>query len=90
MPTFAEAGYPEIVSGPWFAVLGPAGTSVEIRHKLASEMGRILAEREVQDKLKELGVEGRGFTPEEFDTYLKAEYKRWGGVIRKAGITMNK
>jgi tripartite-type tricarboxylate transporter receptor subunit TctC len=89
VPTFAEAGHPEIVSGPWFAVLAPAGTGIEIRHKLAGEMRQILDQREVQEKLKELGVESRGLSPEEFDAYLKAEYKRWGAVIRKAGITLN-
>jgi tripartite-type tricarboxylate transporter receptor subunit TctC len=90
VPTFAEAGHPEIVSGPWFAVLAPAGTDIGIRRKLARAMREILAQRPVQEKLKELGVESRGLTPEEFDVYLKAEYKRWGTVIRKAGITMNK
>lgn len=88
VPTFAEAGHPEIVSGPWFAVLAPAGTAIEIRRKLADEMRQILGQPEVQAKLKELGVESRGLTPEQFDTYLKAEYKRWGAVIRKAGITV--
>ena len=90
MPTFAEAGHPEIVSGPWFAVLAPAGTGIEIRRKLSDEMRQILNQGEVQEKLKELGVESRGITPEEFDAYLKAEYRRWGGVIRKAGITLDK
>ena len=90
VPTFAEAGQPEIVSGPWFAVLAPAGTSIDIRRKLADEMRHVLGQREVQDKLRELGVESRGSTPEQFDSYQKAEYKRWGAVIQKAGITMNK
>lgn len=87
VPTFAEAGYPEIVSGPWFAVLAPAGASIETRRKLADEMRHVGAQREVQEKLKELGVESRSPTPEQFDSYLKAEYKRWGAVIQKAGIT---
>jgi tripartite-type tricarboxylate transporter receptor subunit TctC len=89
VPTFAESGHPEIVSGPWFAMLAPAGTAIEVRRKLADEVHQILAQHEVQEKLSDLGVESRGITPEEFDAYLKAEYKRWGTVIRKAGITMN-
>ena len=90
VPTFAEAGYPAIVSGPWYAVVAPAGTPIEIRHKLADEIRQVLGLREVQDKLKELGVEARGLSPEEFDVYLKSEYKRWGGVIQKAGISLDK
>ena len=57
VPTFAEAGHPEIVSGPWFAVLAPAGTGIEIRRKLSDEMRQILNQGEVQEKLKELGLE---------------------------------
>ena len=41
-------------------------------------------------KREELGVEARGLSPEEFDVYLKSEYKRWGGVIQKAGISLDK
>lgn len=88
VPTFAEAGHPEIVSGPWYSVLAPAGTSADIRRKLSEEMHQILKQPEVQERLKELGVESRGLTPEEFDAYLKGEYKRWGSVIRKAGIRL--
>ena len=90
VPTFAEAGYPAIVSGPWYAVVAPAGTPLEVRRKLADEIRKVLGLREVQDKLEELGVEGRGFSPEETDVYLKSEYKRWGGVIQQAGITLDK
>lgn len=88
VPTFAEAGYPEIVSGPWFAVLAPAGTKLEFRRKLSEEMRYVLAQRDVQEKLTELGVESRGSSPEQFDSYLKSEFKRWGSVIQKAGITL--
>lgn len=90
VPTFAEAGHPEIVSGPWFAILAPAGTAMDIRRKLSGEMRQILSQGEVQEKLGELGVESRSLTPEEFETYLRAEYRRWGAVIRKAGITLEK
>lgn len=89
VPTFAEADYPAIVSGPWFAVLAPAGTPIDIRRELADEMRQILSQQELQNRLKELGVESRGLTPEEADIYMKAEYKRWGEVIRNSGITLN-
>jgi tripartite-type tricarboxylate transporter receptor subunit TctC len=88
VPTFTELGYPEIVSGPWFAVLAPAGTSMAVRRRLASTLREILQSPEVQTKFRDLGVETRGTTPEEFEGLLRSEYKRWGDIIRSSGITM--
>lgn len=53
-------------------MLAPAGTGIEIRRKLSDEMRQILNQGEVQEKLKDLGVENRGMTPEEFDTFRRS------------------
>ena len=87
VPTFAESGYPGIVAGPWFSLLAPAGTPMELRDRLAAEVRRILATPEVASQLTTLGVEVRGTTPQQFETFLKSEYERWGDAIRASGIT---
>jgi tripartite-type tricarboxylate transporter receptor subunit TctC len=43
---------------------------------------------EVSNKLKDMGLELRGSTPEEFSTFLDSEYKRWGDTIKAAGISV--
>ena len=87
VPTFAESGYPGVVAGPWFSLLAPASTPMEIRDRLAAEVRRILETPEVAAQLTKLGVEVRGTTPQQFETFLKSEYKRWGDAIRARGIT---
>jgi tripartite-type tricarboxylate transporter receptor subunit TctC len=89
VPTFKESGYPEIVSGPWFAMLAPAGTPIEIRRQLASQIREILKLPAVAERLKDLGAEAKGSTPEEFDAFYKAEYKKMGQIISTAGIKVD-
>lgn len=87
VPTFAEHGYPGVVAGPWFAVLGPAGTPLDIRRKLSLEILAIMKIASVRERFDGLGVEIRATTPEDFEVFLKSEYRRWGDAIRAAGIT---
>jgi tripartite-type tricarboxylate transporter receptor subunit TctC len=86
VPTFKESGYPEIVSGPWFAMLAPAGTPMEVRRYLSNQVKEILKIPAVAERMKELGAEPRGTSPEEFEAFYKAEYKRMGDIITSAGI----
>jgi tripartite-type tricarboxylate transporter receptor subunit TctC len=89
VPTFEESGYPGIVFGPWFSLLAPAGTPVELRNRLATEIRDIVAIPELANQLKDMGLEIRASTPQEFERFLDAEYQRWGDVIRASGITVN-
>ncbi len=89
VPTFEESGYPDIVSGPWFSLLAPAGTPMGIRAKLASEVQRILAIPDVAKQLGDLGLENRASSPEVFERFFAAEYQRWGDAIRASGITVS-
>jgi tripartite-type tricarboxylate transporter receptor subunit TctC len=85
--TFAEAGYPELISEPYFALYAPAGTPPEIRRRWAGEIQEALKVPSVAAKLQDLGVQARGTSPEVLGDYMKKEYARWGRVIRAAGMT---
>jgi tripartite-type tricarboxylate transporter receptor subunit TctC len=88
VPTFAESGYPGVVAGPWFSMVAPAGTPLDIREKLAQEIHAVLEMPAVNKRLTDLGVEVRGTPPQEFEAFLKSEYRRWGEAIRAAGIAV--
>lgn len=86
LPTFREAGYPQVVSEPWFAMFAPAKTPFAIRKRLSDEIRVVLKDPEVSGRLKDLGVEIRGSTPEELGVAMEQEYRRWGPVIKAAGL----
>ncbi len=87
VPTAKEAGYPDMVVAPWFGVGGPAGLPPEITRKIHAALIKGLSRQEVQERLTNLGnVVLPSKSPEDFAKYIRAEYDRWGKVIKEAGI----
>lgn len=71
----------------WNGIFGPAGMPRPIVERLNNELQQILADREVQDKLAQLGFEvWPSKTPEEFAKYVNDQLLNWTALIRQAGI----
>jgi tripartite-type tricarboxylate transporter receptor subunit TctC len=86
VPTMAEAGYPEIESDAWFAILVPAGTPKEIVTLLNRAIIEIVAQPEMKERMTTFGYESLGNTPEESAALLGMETVKWSKIIRGAGI----
>ena len=63
-----------------------AGTPRPIVDRLNKEFGRALLMPEIKEALLRQGLEVAPGTPEAFGAYMKAEYLKWGKLIREAGI----
>src|SRR6266849_9772443 len=85
LPTIAEAGVPGYYSDLWFGLVTPAGTPGEIVDKLNREVGKILAQADVKEKLSAQGIEPSATTPDEFAALIKTDLARWDKVIRDSG-----
>lgn len=88
VPTMAEAGYPSMTGGSWIGLLAPSKTPNEIVNRLSAEMQKALQTPEVHDKLIEYGIDPVGGTPEQFDTFIQSEARRWADVVKKADIRL--
>jgi tripartite-type tricarboxylate transporter receptor subunit TctC len=88
VPTMAEQGVPDFVSGTWAGLIAPAGTPKEIVDRIAAEAKKALADPALKDKLVEQGIVAVGGTPEEFRAFVEEEIVRWRKVITDAGIKM--
>ncbi len=86
VPTLQEAGIAGYEANAWLGYAAPAGTPMEIRRRLASEIDQIIRIPEVRERLLSWGAEPVGGTPEEMDRMLTAERARWAEVVRMAGI----
>ena len=86
MPTFAEAGFPEIESDSWVGILVPAGTPRDVVALLHRESAKILAQPDMKERLATLGYDVVASTPEEFAARIKVEIAMWAKVIRAANI----
>lgn len=70
VPTFAEAGFPEVDMPGFGALFAPAGTPKAILDKLTVEMARIVKLPDVAPRLLELGFEPAGWGPEKLSAFL--------------------
>ncbi|THU05048.1 tripartite tricarboxylate transporter substrate binding protein [Lampropedia puyangensis] len=89
VPTLVEAGFTDFTAETFTGVMAPKQTPTDIVHKLSSEMQSILAEPAIQKRFEELGVQAKGMTPEDFNTFLNKEDQRWIPVIKEANINAN-
>lgn len=89
VPTFAELGYPGIEVSLWYGMLAPAGTPPVIVKRLNTELLKVLAAPDVQQKLEAQGAVPAGSTPEQFAAFMRAEYQRWGPVVQKANVKID-
>jgi len=85
VPTMAEAGYP-IEGYGWNGIFVPAGTPAPVVTRLQQEISRVLADKEIQEDAQRLGTLAGGDKPEEFAEFVRAEVRKWGQVIKDAGI----
>ena len=89
VPTFAEAGYPELNVPGWIGLLAPAGTPRPIVDKLAAELGRIVALADVRQRLVEMGYEPSGAATQVFADQLAAEVGKWEALGRETGVSLD-
>ena len=86
VPTLAEAGVPGFEMSTWYGLYVTNGTPREIVARLQAETARILKLPDIQARLKGLGGEPGNVSPEQFAAINKAEYERFGKLIKDANI----
>jgi tripartite-type tricarboxylate transporter receptor subunit TctC len=86
VPTFVEAGYPQLTATEWIGLLAPAGTPRPIIEKLNSAVNNSLKAPEVREAFQRLGLESRAVSPQEFKTFMTEETAKWAQVIAQTGI----
>jgi len=89
IPTMKELGYPRVDGSVWYGLMAPAGTPKPIVAKLNAESNRVLAMQDLKDRLTNAGVDAAGGTPEEFGRFIRAEYDKWGPIVKAAGVKAN-
>ena len=89
VPTIAEAGYPAAEMTTWYGLFVTGGTPAPVVERLAAEFERILKLPDVQARLKGLGGEPGSITRAQFAEMNKAEYDRFGRLIKAANIRID-
>lgn len=86
MPTIAESGVPGYEFIGWTGIAAPARTPAAIVERLNQEINRIATSEEGRRWFFNLGSDPGAVTPAEFAAFIRAEYAKWGQVVREAGL----
>jgi len=70
----------------WWGLLGPAGMPPELVAKLSHDFVAALNTEPVKERLSKLGASPIGSSPRQFDAKIRAEYEKWGPIIKAAGL----
>jgi tripartite-type tricarboxylate transporter receptor subunit TctC len=86
VPTVAEAGVPGYEASAWFTIAAPAKTPREIIDKMNASMNKYISEPEMIAKMRKLGAEPFGGSPEDMAKLIAEETVKWKKVIDFAGL----
>jgi tripartite-type tricarboxylate transporter receptor subunit TctC len=89
VPTMEQAGVNNFEAGTWYGVLAPAGTDKKIIQQINNVLNQGLKEKEITEIFTADGAVILGGTPEEFNTFFLAEYKKNEAIVKAAGVTEN-
>lgn len=87
VPTFTELGYPDVTSEEWFGFYAPAKTPAATLANANAAITAALKDKTVVDSLALVGLIAHGSTPQEMAADQKAEFERWGPLVKQIGFT---
>ena len=88
VPTMAEAGVPGVEMTTWYGLFVTAGTPKAVVDKLYAETMKAIAQPDVQKRLVGLGGEPGNATQAEFASLVKADFDRFGKLIKDANVKL--
>lgn len=86
VPTLAEAGVQGAEMSTWYGLFTTGGTPRPIVERLHAELQNVLKLPDVQSRLTGLGGEPGALSVQQFAEMNRAEFERFGRLIREAGI----
>src|SRR5262249_5904118 len=89
VPTIDEQGLKGYQTVGWRGLMGPAGMPPAITRKLTQEAKAILETPEVKTHFLNNAMETDYRDPKEFAAFIREEIQRWGGVVKKANISLD-
>jgi tripartite-type tricarboxylate transporter receptor subunit TctC len=89
VPSVLELGQKKLVAENFLGISGPANLPRGIVARLHAASKRVLADRQVVQRLAELGVQTRDMSPEQFTAFVAAQVKEWYQPVKDSGAKLN-
>lgn len=89
VPTFEESGWPQYRSENWFGLCAPANTPKDIIDRINQEALKALASNDLRQRFQRMVTDSVGSSPREYATFIRAEYEKYGKIIRMLGLRVD-
>jgi tripartite-type tricarboxylate transporter receptor subunit TctC len=86
VPTMIESGVPSFEAVGWYMVLVPARTPAPVMARTQDAVADALTQPSVRERLTGDGAEVVANKPDEAKRFLETEIRRWGAVVKAAGL----
>lgn len=89
VPALQEEGVRDVEVFAFQGLLGPAGLAAPAVQHLNAALNKALANTVVLQRFIDLGMQTTPGTPAQFHDFARSESRRWGAIIRAAGIKLD-
>jgi tripartite-type tricarboxylate transporter receptor subunit TctC len=89
VPTINESGVPGFEAANWFGMFAPVKTPKAIVTRVNAAVVKVVHSPEIRSQFEALGADPVGSSIEEFDTYVRREYERYGKVVKASGAKLD-
>lgn len=89
VPTAAEAGLSGYEVSTWYALFAPKNTPPEIVERMTRELRTALGSDAIRMSWQKSGSDIPTLTGADFGKFVASEVKRWGGVVKEAGVKLD-
>jgi tripartite-type tricarboxylate transporter receptor subunit TctC len=85
--TFGEQGFGELTTEEWFGFYAPSKTPTAVLAAANAAVNNALKDKALVDGLAVVGLLAQGSTPDEMARSQRAEFERWGPLVKRIGFT---
>ncbi len=82
VPTFSEAGYPDLVATTWFGVSGPPGMPPAMVERINAEIRKGLKTDGMQKMMAQEGIQSQDWDAATFTRFMRSETDRWIPLVQ--------
>jgi tripartite-type tricarboxylate transporter receptor subunit TctC len=86
IPTFTEAGYPEVRGETWFWLAAPKNLPASIVGKLNQEVRRILTLPKTRAYIEQMALLTRDLDPAGVTGFVREEFAYWAPLAKEVGL----
>ena len=87
VPTFAEAGLPQVVAKLWIGLMAPRGTPQLVVERMAREVNGLLRTQDIRNRLEPQGLEIKGGSAKEFQQMIAEDAARWRNLSKVVDLS---